>query len=161
MAVDKGAKFVDRKGRSHRAYLYRIWDSSLPKVMFIGFNPSVADAMSDDPTIRRVCGFAKLWGYGGVYMANIFSMVSTDPDALFRVPHTEEDAKEDLSYLRVVSAFVDAVVFAWGAHKLAADRVAEVIKIFPEAYCLDRNKDGSPKHPLYVKYDVVPNKYSM
>lgn len=45
--------------RIYRYALYRTWDESLPKVMFVGLNPSTADEFSDDPTIRRCLNFQK------------------------------------------------------------------------------------------------------
>lgn len=68
--------------RVHRIWLSRIWDEDKPRVMFIGLNPSTANETSNDPTIRRVQSMAKSWGYGGVYMMNLFTFISTDPKKL-------------------------------------------------------------------------------
>lgn len=61
--MNKGAMFS--KCRKYRYVLWRIWDDDKPRVMFIGLNPSIAGAIIDDPTIRKVIGFAKRWGFGG------------------------------------------------------------------------------------------------
>ena len=61
--------------RIHRYGLWRIWDDALPKVLFIGLNPSTADELKNDPTIRRCIGYAKDWGYGGYIMGNIYCFV--------------------------------------------------------------------------------------
>lgn len=45
--------------RRFRYTLVRERDAALPKVAFIGLNPSTADETQDDPTIRRCIGFAK------------------------------------------------------------------------------------------------------
>ncbi len=37
----------------YRYALSRIWDRSKQAAMFVGYNPSTADALKDDPTIRR------------------------------------------------------------------------------------------------------------
>ena len=76
----KGA--IISKDKKHRYRLWRIWDDSLPKALFIMLNPSTADVMLDDPTIRRCIGFAKSWGYGGIYVGNIFSLRSSNPKDL-------------------------------------------------------------------------------
>jgi hypothetical protein len=68
--------------RTYRYALWRIWDQTVPYAMFIGLNPSTADESNDDPTLTRCMGFAKSWGYGGVCMANLFALRSTDPTAL-------------------------------------------------------------------------------
>lgn len=65
--------------------LWRIWDDSLPKVMFVGLNPSTADETEDDPTIRRCVHFAERWRYGGIYMLNLFAYRATNPDELRKV----------------------------------------------------------------------------
>jgi sec-independent protein translocase protein TatC len=37
--------------------------------MFIGLNPSTADEVKNDPTVRRCINFAITWGYGGLIIA--------------------------------------------------------------------------------------------
>ena len=68
---------VDRK---YRYVLTRTWDETLPNIMFVGLNFSTADETTDDPTIRRCINFAKSWGYGGLYMVNLFAYRSTNPN---------------------------------------------------------------------------------
>ena len=74
------AKFS--KDRIYRYALWRIWDDTLPKLLFIGLNPSTADEINDDPTMRRCIRFSKDLGYGGFIMGNIFAYRSTDPKKL-------------------------------------------------------------------------------
>ena len=47
--------------------------------MIIGLNPSTDDETKDDPTITRCINFAKSWGYGGVYVTNLFAYRATVP----------------------------------------------------------------------------------
>lgn len=42
---------------------------------------------------------------------------------------------------------------------MSSKRANEVLNMIPIPYCLDINKDGHPKHPLYVKYDTELIKY--
>jgi hypothetical protein len=65
--------------RKYRYWLLRVWDDSKPILCVIGVNPSTADETLDDPTIRRVIGFAKRLGYGGALMLNVGAYRSTDP----------------------------------------------------------------------------------
>jgi len=133
---------------SYRYSLWRIWDSDKPKIMFIGLNPSTAGYSNDDPTIKRVVSFAKQWGYGGIFMLNLFTIITSDPRALRNCP--DRDRKADV-FLQMYDYLVQRVVFAWGNFKESKERAQEVIRMFPNAYCLKKNKDGSPRHPLYVK----------
>lgn len=134
------------KDRAYRYWLFRGWDDTLPLMMFIGLNPSTANEDEDDPTIRRVVDFAKSWGYGGVYMMNLYAIVSSDPKVLLTC---EDPLGKNDQFFDDISKEVDAVLFAWGAFKVNGRD--EVMKTrFPNAYCLGVNKNGSPKHPLYV-----------
>jgi hypothetical protein len=47
------------ESRKYRYTLTRVWDETKDKVMFIGLNPSTADEIEDDPTIRRCINFTK------------------------------------------------------------------------------------------------------
>ena len=149
----KGAIFSD--DRKYRYALWRIWDDTKPLVMFIGLNPSTANEDSDDPTIRRVKKFASEWGYGGVYMMNLFGIVSSDPSVLLTADNPIGDNNE---YLEHISRKCSKVIFAWGAFQVnGRDKV--VADMFPDAYALLLNKNGSPRHPLYVPANVTPIKF--
>src|SRR4051812_38069896 len=98
--------------RKYRYALYRIWDESKPLVMFIGLNPSTANESKNDPTIRRVITFAKQWGYGGVYMMNLFGLVSPYPKDLL---NSVDPIGENDIYLKQMKEKCSDVIFAWGA----------------------------------------------
>ena len=150
---NNGAIFSDCG--KYRYALWRVWDRDKPLVMFIGLNPSTANKTTNDPTIRRVQKFALDWGFGGVYMMNLFVYVTAHPEELIK--HPEHLKRNDI----LLTAFADKcqrIIFAWGSFKEARERAKEVTKML-NGYALVINKDGSPKHPLYVKRDVKPIKY--
>ena len=138
--------------RRYRYALWRIWDDTKPAVMFIGLNPSTANEGNDDPTIRRVQQFAKRWGYGGVFMLNLFGWVTPYPEELLQCP---DPIGENDSYLKDYQEKCAEVIFAWGAFSVATDRAKEVAAMMP-GKALVINKNGTPRHPLYVKSEVVP-----
>lgn len=149
-----GAEFSEC--RNYRYALWRIWDKSKPLVMFIGLNPSTANETDNDPTIKSVCRIAKSNGYGGVYMMNCFSLVSTDPKKLQEVYdclHEREDI-ENMRWLLEVKRKCADVVFAWGNFDIVRQRAKSIIGYFKDAKVLALNKNGSPKHPLYCKSDI-------
>ena len=143
-----GAHFSE--DRKYRYLLWRVWDESLPKIMFIGLNPSTANETTDDPTIRRVISMAKSWGYGGIYMANCWPCVTSDPKLITVNEFSTRWNNDTLTY---AASECKAIVFAWGAFKIVKEmgRDKELIEMFPNAQALHINKDGSPKHPLYCK----------
>jgi hypothetical protein len=141
----------------YRYWLKRSWDETKPKVMFIGLNPSKADKVDDDPTIRIVCGFARRWGFGGVYMLNLFAVISTDPKLL--LTHKSPVGEFNDHFLSTISKECGKVVFAWGAFKQAQKREKQVIAMFPDAVCLVKMKGGQPGHPLMKRLDLQPIYY--
>lgn len=82
--------------------------------LFIMLNPSTADAMVDDATIRRCSGFAQRWGYARLEVANIYAYRSTDPRALRDL--ADPVGPENDQYIAEAVARADKVVCAWGAH---------------------------------------------
>lgn len=144
-----GAKFSD--DRKHRLALWRIWDISKPMVMFIGLNPSKADEGEDDNTIKKLKKITKYNNFGGFYMMNLFTFISTDP-GLLEVKGKYANHHDPLFDLKSIAEACDVIIFAWGNFKVFG-RDEEVKKMFPVAKALHINKNGSPKHPLYCRDD--------
>ncbi len=155
-AVEKDA-MVSSCGR-YRYSLSRCWDDSLPRVCWIALNPSTADASADDPTIRRCMDFSRRWGAGGIYVVNLFALRATDPRQL-RLPGDPIGPDNDAYLKDAARAGFLCFVAAWGSSPIAAARVAPVLAIFRSAgqslQCLGQTKDGSPRHPLYVRADTA------
>ena len=147
--MEQGAQFSPC--RKWRYALWRTWEEGNGHAMFIGLNPSTADETQDDPTVRRCIGFAKRWGYGGIYMLNLFAFRSTDPKELLRVPQPQ--GPETNQFLRMYATSAGVIVAAWGAFELARDRGTFVESLITRPlYCLGVTKSGAPRHPLYVPY---------
>lgn len=156
--VDSGANISDCG--NYRYSLWRRWDYEQPSVLFIMLNPSTADAELDDPTIRRCMGFARDWGYGGVRVCNLYAWRATKPAALKEV--LEPIGKwNDLS---IAGGALDAgrIIAAWGAwpgpNPKRTARVQTLLR-GRNVEALGLTKDGSPRHPLYVRGDTEPIPY--
>src|SRR5919197_6528442 len=61
-----------------RFTLDRIWGDG-PTVCFCGLNPSTADHLVDDPTVKRWTHFARSWGYAGFRALNLYPYRSPSP----------------------------------------------------------------------------------
>ena len=128
---------------NYRYELTRRWDDDLPMLGWIMLNPSTADASIDDPTIRRCIGFAKSWGFGSIMVTNLFALRATNPREL--LSHPDPVGPENDNWLELQP---QVTVAAWGAHKMAIERVDSVRHL--NLMCLGTTKSGAPKHPLYV-----------
>jgi hypothetical protein len=139
----------------YRYELSRIWDDEKPKILFIMLNPSTADEFVEDPTIRRIVNYAKDWGYGGVYVGNLYAFRSTDPKGL----NSAEDpvGPENITHIQTLIGLVDKVVYAWGNERKEPEWLK---KIVTNPYCIDISKKGIPKHPLYLKKCLKPQLYN-
>jgi hypothetical protein len=145
--------------RAFRYDLWRVWSDG-PSVAFIGLNPSTADETQDDPTIRRCIGFAKSWGFGRMHMLNLYAYRSTDPMGLLPDLGGKIGPANDETILDVASG-CRFVVPAWGAFPFARARGEQVVLRLiahsaAQVWVLGQNKDGSPKHPLYMRADTQP-----
>lgn len=110
----------------YRYELTRTWGDG-DRLLWIMLNPSTADADLDDPTIRRVIGFSRGFGYSGAIVANLFALRSTDPKALRTHPDPVGPANNAmLAQLARRSPFA---VCAWGAHGGLRGRDREVLAL--------------------------------
>jgi hypothetical protein len=138
----------------YRYSLSRIWDNNKPKVLFVMLNPSTADADNDDPTIRRCINFAKDWGYGGLYVGNLYSYRATNPKELNNMSVLLGDDEVNRIHLMTMSIRCEKIICAWGNN--AKFGTKSIDGLFRELYCLALSKEGNPKHPLYLKKDLKP-----
>ena len=133
----------------YRYNLSRIWDEEKPKILFIMLNPSTADDTVDDPTIRRVINFAKYWGYGGIFVGNLYAFRSKNPKELRDAdnPMGEDNIEEVSSLL----GLVEKVIYAWGNKEREPNWLRNLVDT---PYCIDVSIKGIPKHPLYLKHTL-------
>jgi hypothetical protein len=144
--------------RTYRYTLMRQWESGTPDfAVFIGLNPSTADEVYDDPTIRRCIGFARSWGMGGLVMLNLFAFRATRPADMFgEVSFIDIVGPENDGHISDVCDLAQIVVAAWGNHGKFMGRDAKVRALVPGLQVLRLNKDGSPAHPLYLPARLTP-----
>lgn len=120
-------------------------------------NGSKADETTNDPTIVRVCNFAARDGFGGIDVMNAYGLAATDSKELKRHHDPVGPANDD--FLHRMAMEYDRIVVGWGALSKFPDpgRAAEVAAILTrygaKLLCWGTNKDGSPKHPLYLCAD--------
>lgn len=169
-----GALFAGDGGMSddncYRVLLWRHTNAVNPArdwAVFIGLNPSTADAHQDDPTIRRCVAFARRWGARVMVMLNLYAYRATDPKdlhtwiALRTAAEMRRESDENMAAIRGVldgtnSFCVDdaPIILAWGAHGAKLDgrrhRVEQLVWAYTQAQCLGVTKSGEPKHPLYL-----------
>ena len=161
--MDRGARFSDC--RRYRYHLWRVWDEQLPRCVFVGVNPSTADELKDDPTIRKCIGFARRWGFGAIDMINLFAYRSTDQLALLKARDPIGPGNDGAFDLVLGGA--GRIVWAWGRGKSAGvrrfiDARVRHPKWYPvprqcEVGCLGRTDDGYPRHPLMLAYTTEFN----
>lgn len=139
--------------RVYRYELRRCWaDGEL--VLWVMLNPSTADEVDDDPTVRRCIGFSRRWGYGGLVVCNLFGLRSTDPKMLKQVDDPAGPTNTE-TILRA-AAECKQTVCGWGVHGAMGDAGTKMLRTLRKAgvipHCLGVTRDGHPRHPLYVPY---------
>lgn len=153
--VRKGA-FVS-ECEQYRYWLTREWNEGGNLLAFVMLNPSTADAELDDPTIRRCVGFAKREGRNGIVVVNLYAGRATQPDDLFKMkdPEGPNNLNQWMSWLRHERT---KVVCAWGADTRAHSQARKFRRFAAEhnlhLWHLGLTKDGSPRHPLYLRNDA-------
>lgn len=158
--VTGGARFSDC-GR-YRQVLTRDWTpaGATPRsVLFVGMNPSVASAEMSDPTCHRELTFAHDWGFTRYLKGNVLDWRATSPGD---IPHDPALARSpaNLPALLDMAGEAELIVLAYGRlHKRYAGMVNETVTALRGTgrplRCLGLNKDGSPKHPLYLRKDAA------
>lgn len=164
LAGGLAAAVFDSPARTYRYLLTRIWDPAVPPAVFVMLNPSTADALAEDPTIRRLAGpngFARKLRAGGLVVVNLFAVCSTDPRILR--DHPDPVGPLNNAFIRQATDRARVVVAAWGAAGVEHGRSTDVVRALAargvRLQCLGMTATRQPRHPLYLPGDAVLEPY--
>lgn len=152
----RDARFTETNLGLHRLILTREWGTCQRLAVCIGLNPSIADHVSDDPTIKAMYGHCDAWDRERLVMINLFTLVATEPKDMLK--HHEPEVAGHSEVWQTLFEKPEPkllVVAAWGAHGVLNDQDKKAMawlnywNIKPA--CLGTNANGTPKHPLYIR----------
>lgn len=149
----------------YRHTLWRTWTPLREEAAFalwIGMNPSTADATHDDPTVRRMVNRTRAMGLESLCVCNVMDYRATNPNDLRHLMFTTRAGPRSEANLPAISrnaSIAHRVIVAFGAipeplRRYARDVVEMLIGQGVPLWCLGTTADRSPRHPLYVKSDA-------
>lgn len=148
--------------RRYRYELRRLVNATAGgEIAWVMLNPSTANEVKDDPTIRRCIDFSRRWQFRSLRVVNLLPIRTPSPKEAIAwyYPPIEPAYFENLKYIERATQEVDCVMMAWGAHgyRLMGDDTRENICCWTdEAWILGWTQMGQPKHPLYVSASTRP-----
>lgn len=153
--IDSGA--VVSEDTLYRYRLWRYWGKG-PAMVWVMLNPSTADHVDDDPTIRRCMSFARREGCDGIEVINLFALRTTKPVHL--LDHPDPEGPDNPRHWRMcLGSSPKLVVAGWGANARKVERVGIFSAALASAQpwhdwkCLGFTNEGAPIHPLYQRSD--------
>jgi hypothetical protein len=125
------------------------------RVLWVMLNPSTADAVKNDNTIRRCTAFTRSWGYSGFMVGNLYALRSSDPAALWEAD--DPVGPQNLEHLRDMASEASLIIAAWGAHaeRGQSDAIAGLLCAHGPVWCLGMSRRGMPRHPLMLPADTA------
>ena len=164
MEISRSSAIFSDCGR-YRYRLERIWDRDGLILPWVLLNASKADSIRNDPTVTRVIGFTRRWGFGGLWLVNAYAAVATKPRDLFAMDdnvgprnrhHVQETIRNAWRHARSGSGTSRLPVIAgWGNHGAHGGHDHRVMNWILSAgppvrvECLGVTRLGCPRHPLY------------
>jgi hypothetical protein len=160
-AGDQGGP-IDREADvdgDFRWSLKRTWSRGKPRAAWLMCNPSTADGLVDDPTIRRVMAFSAAAGCGSAIVVNVFPLRTPYPADLWpRLGDLDEEAiRKNFDTIEAAVRKADLRFVAFGADpfKRAPELTVQAVRLFglrqgirSPVVALGVNSTGWPLHPL-------------
>lgn len=146
----------------YRYNLQRVWDRALPVCVWLLLNPSKADQIEDDLTIKKCMEYARRWGCGAIVVVNLYAFRSKDPAKLFTVPNPVGPDNE--AAVRAAGAIAGApggkVIAGWGGSGAGPHYKAVIAQTLGwlrmesglAIECLGKTAEGYPRHPSRLAY---------
>jgi hypothetical protein len=129
-------------------------------------NPSKADHLANDPTITRILHFARDWGVRHVIVGNEFARRATDIKELRAFDAERNEGPNNDVHLQAIVQECDLLLVGWGPRAKLPPHLQRHWKHTVDLtggkplYCLGIAQDGHPRHPLMVKANVSPTRWS-
>lgn len=146
---------------AYRYLLRRDWGDG-GRILYVLLNPSTATEARNDPTIERCERRARVAGFGGFAVANIFAFRATDPRDLKRA--AEPVGATNDAILRAAADDAAMILCGWGAHGGHLGRGEAVARLLGAdghpLWHLGRTQAGHPRHPLYIGYARAPERWA-
>jgi hypothetical protein len=147
-------------------YRYRL-DRSVameggPTFMFLGVNPSTADATTDDATVRKWTGFVKRWGGNRFVVGNAFAYRATDVRELAKLQPADAIGLMNDWHIMQMAMEADVIVPCWGNTSKVPPNLRTRFPFLVEmlkgadkpVQFFGFTKSGDPLHPLMLGYDT-------
>jgi hypothetical protein len=132
---------------------YLLWRVESRRAAMLGMgllNPSTADHLRDDPTIRQCRLRARRAGAKGVLVWNLFAYRATKPADLKRAD--DPVGPDNNAAIALAVELTRRTILAWGVHGAHRGRDREVLTMIGNApiSVLGLTACGRPRHPLYL-----------
>ncbi len=143
---------------------YALGERGSKPLIFFGINPSTATPEVPDNTINKVKELSTHVGCFGWVMLNVYPQRATDPNNLDKELNNDIHKLNMKSIEKMIKMYQLATyVVGWGNNitkrKYLLSCLKDINNIFLQynikVKCIDRNKTGNPKHPLYVSIKNV------
>ena len=153
--------------KSYRWILKRDLLRGKKTLIFIGLNPSKANAFNNDNTLIRIINFCSRWNYKNLYVINLFGLISKSPSQLSKNKNPI-GSNNDLITLKALEFWSENINcdlwLGWGdkGQLFQRDRIVlKLIEKFSKLESKENNysrrvlslgltKKGIPRHPLYA-----------
>ncbi len=147
-------------------------------VVFIGLNPSKANASCSDRTLIRIMNFCSRWDYKNIYIINLFGLISKSPIQLLK-SNDPIGRENNLITIRLLDFWRENtncdLWLGWGDKGQLNGRDREVLKFiknFSDSQSTGNNypnrvlslglsKKGNPRHPLYMPNQSFLRKFDL
>lgn len=160
----------------YRYVLWRKFQNSGKRILWICWNPSKADAVVDDASLRRMISLSKREGAAEIFVCNLFAYRATKPKDLRAAQEDFDDIYGPLNERSIMDRFEDCdlCIVGWGnggAMNGAGRSMMTMLSNYNDKHisynrtpiiCFGVTKLGHPRHPLYVsnKTPLTPFVYS-
>lgn len=146
---------------SYRYLLARRWGPG-ESLLFVLLNPSTATEERNDPTVERCERRARMQGFDSFAVTNLFAWRATRPADL-RAAQDPVGPETD-TVLTEAALSAGRVLCGWGMHGNLLRRGETVAARLRDAglvlWHLGLTRAGAPRHPLYVAYSRVPERWT-